>query len=66
MEIVIGDWSCGEVEYCAKLCTSLQSFGVLAAGRLRHSILDYCSCKKGFFSLVGRHVVRLNHMVLVE
>lgn len=38
MGIVIGNWNRGEVEYCMDLCISLKSFGVLAAGRLKHSI----------------------------
>lgn len=55
METVIRNWSCGEVEYCAKLCISLQSFGVLAAGRLKYSILDWylLQLQEGFF-LPGR------------
>lgn len=34
----IWNWDRGDVEYCADLCTSLKSLGVLAAGRLKNSI----------------------------
>lgn len=53
MGIIIGNWNRGEVEYCMDLCISLKSFGVLAAGRLKHSItyqnLTSCICTGVFF-----------------
>lgn len=66
--IAIGNRNRGEVEYCMDLCISLKSFGVLAAGRLKHSIpyqnltSCICTCERGVFfggAWWACHVVRL-------